>query len=353
MAWLLRKYKHSKKWYARIKPPSGTWGNWKSTGQTNKKLAQRVAEQWDAAAITGEEAVTLEQAFQLLAHDLIRKKRSESTLKMLEAKAKNVCDRLGHERIVSTLTLGDYESYLDRRRDERVKDATVAKELGYLSQSLRRLKKLKLYHGDVEELWPEALARTFKGRTRWLTRDEYVQLRDRIFPYWRDHLIIYVNTGVRFSELYSLRIEDVRGHMLHVRGTKTEGANRKVALNTEALETLRRRAASSIDGALFEIRSSKRWCEPSLDSQKRSWLRALGVACKKLGFEHASTNDCRRTFASWCWHSGIDIQTVILWMGHGSDKMCKEVYQQPSDEHSLQEMQKFPQQLRVTEATLH
>lgn len=258
-------------------------------------------------------------------------------MQILEDKAKQVCRILGHERIISTLTLSDTESYLDRRRAEGITDHTISHEMGKLRAALRRCHQLDLYTGNIAKLWPEALPKQFKGKTRWLKFAEYTAIAEAIYAKWRDHLVIYVHTGVRFSELYTLDTSDVvaKGRMLVVRGTKTDGAVRRIPLSDVARETLERRASMSITGKLFELES------PDLDSQKRAWLRALAKACKRSGLPHASTNDLRRTFASWCWHLDIDVEAVIRWMGHGSDKMVRQVYQQPSDDHYLREIGKF------------
>jgi len=337
MSYHLRRYQGSKNWYYRITYPDGSRGNWLSTRQSKKAQARIVAERYDALAAAGQEAVTLEQAFQLLAQHMLRKKDSDKTMEILELKARQVCRVLGHERVIATLTLADTERYLDVRRAEGRSDSTIANELGKLRAALRRCAKLDLYNGNIEKLWPEALAKSFKGKTRWLQFVEYSAILETIFPKWRDHLIIYVQTGIRYSELYRLTTADVvhGGKILIVRGTKTTGAIRRIPLSEAAQEALRRRASMSVTGQLFELES------PDIDSQKRAWLRALAKACKRAGRAHASTNDLRRTFASWCWHLDIDEEAVIRWMGHGSEKMVRTVYQQPSDDHYLREIGKF------------
>jgi integrase len=332
----LRRYKNSQYWYARITCSDGSRGNWKSTRKERKRDAVTVAEQWDAAATTGHRVVTLEKAFQLLAEHMRRKGGSKSTMEVLELKASHVASAFGAQRDIATLSVRDTEAYLDHRRGQGRKDATIAKELGYLSAALRRCHRLDMYSGNFEALWPDALAKVFKGKQRWITWHEYLRLLDEIAPQWKDHLIVYVSTGCRFSELYTLRSSDVRAGTLTVRGTKTDGAERKVPLSVEAAEALQRRVSESTDGVLFRLTS------PDLASQKRAWLRALGSACRRLKMPHASTNDLRRTFASWCWHRSVDKDAVRRWMGHSSSKMLEEVYAQPSADHFRDEIAKFP-----------
>lgn len=336
MSYHLRHYENSKYWYARITRPDGSRNNWKSTRKTSKRDAERVAQQWDAAESSGTVVVTLAQALQLLSQHMERHGDKPSTMEVLRLKSSWLVGILGHARDIATIKLADTEAYLDERRKMGRKDATIAKELGYLVAALKRCFKLNLYHGNYESVWPDALAKQFAGKTRWITWDEYLRILEEIFPAWRDHLIVYVSTGVRFAELYTLHTRDIRNGILRVQGTKTDGAVREIPLSAEAAEVLKRRAQSSTNGVLFDLTS------PDIKSQKRAWLRALASACRRLKIPHVSTNDCRRTFASWCWHRGIDKQMVIRWMGHSSEAMVDRVYQQPSMDHYREEIAKFP-----------
>lgn len=337
MSYHLKHYAHSPRyWYARITYSDGSRGNWKSTRKERKRDATIVAEQWDAAATSGHRVITVEEAFQELATHMRRKGDTASTMEVLELKASHISTAFGLQRDVATLTIEDSEAYLDHRRGQGRKDATIAKELGYLLAALRRLHRLNKYSGNLESLWPDALPKVFKGKSRWLTWHEYLRVLDEIAPQWKDHVIVYVSTGCRFAELYSLLAQHLRAGSLIITGTKNEGAERKVPLSVEANEALQRRIAESHDGVLFPLAS------PDLKAQKRAWLRALGGACRRLRIPHASTNDLRRTFASWCWHRGVDKDAVVRWMGHSSSKMIEQVYAQPSADHFRDEIAKFP-----------
>lgn len=335
----LRHYEHSRYWYARITRPDGSRTNWKSTRKVRKRDAESVAEQWDAAESSGRAVVTLEQALQLLAQHMKRKQDSAGTMEVLELKARWLCKELGHARDIATIKLADTEHYLDKRREAGRGDATIAKELGYLIGALRRCFKLGLYVGNFDALWPEALPKQFPGKKRWLPWHEYLLVLKHIVPQWRDHFIVYVSTGVRFAELYTLRSRDVRRGILHVAGTKTDGADRPVPLSEEAREALERRVQLSVDGLLFHLSSTGK---DRLKNQKRAWLRALRKACERAHIEHTSTNDLRRTFVSWCQHRGIDKDVVRRWMGHSSSKMIDSVYGQPCMDHFRAEIAKFP-----------
>ncbi len=257
-------------------------------------------------------------------------------MEVLSLKASHLRSFFGPARDIATIGLQDTEAYYDMRHALGRSDATISKELGTLQSALRRCHKLGLYHAHWDAIWPEVLGKSFAGRTRWLTWDEYLALLEEIAPQWRDHLIVYVSTGVRFSELYSLQSHNVRGGWLHIDGSKTEGAKRDVPLSIEAAEALARRVKTSTTGQLFPLTS------PDLDAQKRAWLRALAGACRRLTLAHASTNDLRRTFCSWAYQQGVAELVVVGWMGHRNSRMVREVYAQPSRQQGEREIAKMP-----------
>jgi integrase len=77
-------------------------------------------------------------------------------------------------------------------------------------------------------------------------------------------------------------------------------------------------------------------------AQERAWLRALRRGCERAGIPHASTNDLRRTFCSWCRQRGVPLEDCIDWLGHASEQMAREVYSHQSREVGLQHIQKLP-----------
>lgn len=380
-------------WYAKFRAAKGKWSGWLSTGCTKKedadawarrKAAERAAE---AAGETARAVTTLKDAYGRLLDHMERKNKgrgvSESTYEVLETKSEHVLLFFGDERDIATIKLNDpalggTEQYLDHRRRLGIADATIAKEIGYLMGALRRCFQLGLYMGDYARLWPETLDRKFPGRTRWLPWEEYLRLFDelqqtthyerkqrhgagrkggvqtraqtiwheeKLGQDWSDHLAMYCFFGLRFRDIYKLCVEHVRGTHLQIPGTKTVGAKRQVPIAPEVAPIIERRVRDAgPDGLLFPLTSktAKGTDSALLANQKRAWLRALKRACKALGIAHTSTNDLRRTFATWAWQGGVPEEVCIRWMGHASAKMIREVYAQPSQEQGMREIGKLP-----------
>lgn len=379
----VRKPKNTPNVYFRYTYEDRTRSNWESSGKRTKREARleaerRLREREAVPAATAQGATSLEGAYDKLGEELERSGSSESTLEIVEQKFAHIMKYFGGERAINNppFTLQEVTAYVDHRR-QSVADATISKEVTWFLAALRICRDLGDYNGPVEKLWPKSLPREFPARKRWLPFDEYRRVLDalregtqgyhrqqphgegkaggalrrlqliehaaRMGQDWSDHLVIYVYTGLRFRELYVLRASHLIGDHLYVMGTKTDGAKRVVPLAPDALQVLQRRAATAgPGGVLFPLTSGGKTPKEQLANQKRAWLRALKRACRVAGVAHASTNDCRRTFATWCFQSGVEEAVCIRWMGHESTKMIRQVYGQPTQEQGRREVAKLP-----------
>jgi integrase len=382
----------SKYWYARYREPGAdAWSTWRSTRCKLKRDAEEHAkrecasrDEARAKASDHSSFVTLDRAYEELAAHQARKNEgkgvSENTQEIVSLKASHVCTFFGFDRDINTFGLADTEAYLDHRR-KLVADPTIAKEMTYFIGALKRCYDLDLYKGkDPKGLWPSTLAHEFEGRDRWLPWDEYLplhaQLTAGVQTYFRkqrhgtgyaetkvvecetqevmgvdfsDHLTMYCFFGARFKDLYVMHVDDVLPtNHLQIHGTKTKGAERAIPIADEARPTIDRRIAQAgPDGLLFPftsgtLKTGKEARKAQLDNQKRAWLRALGKACIACGIAHCSTNDLRRTFATWAWQGGVPEDVLIRWMGHSSVKMIRKIYSKPSQEQGAREIAKLP-----------
>ena len=249
------------------------------------------------------------------------------------------------ERFIHAITLHDTEKYVEWRRGMSLSDSTIAMELTVLTSALRYQARHGKYHQDPKHLWPEELSHgSGPAKKRWLTWDEYLRVLLAIDAEWKDHFTVYVGTGMRLSELYRIKRHHLNGRLLTIETTKTDIGPRVMPPNGDAYEVLTARAAVAKKGEpLFQLPDGrKRW-----EAQEVAWNRALTAACVAAGVEHASTNDLRRTFISWCWQQGIPEALVMKWVGHKSSRMIREVYAQPSVEQHEREADKIPSRKRI------
>lgn len=144
-----------------------------------------------------------------------------------------------------------------------------------------------------------------------LDTDEIGLLLNNAPDNWRMLFAAAVFTGLRVSELLSLRWEDVdwAEGVLRVRGTKTKQAEREVVL----MPTLQRQLAS------HSLETNNYAGSNVFAGDRKSALFALKRTLKKAGIEkHVRFHDLRHTFASILISEGYDLAYVAEQMGHAN-----------------------------------
>lgn len=306
-------------------PDGERWAQ--STRHKGRRAAEKAARAIERERLEAEEtpypAVPLKDAMTILRQHKERKGCSAATLKILSEKRARLEAHFGAARDVLTITLADTEAYLDARRQKTVKrhgelqpvsDHTIAKELAVLKSALRQLKRHDLYPHEPASIWPEELTDVYQPRNRWLPVSEYRRLLLALPANRVRYVVLYCQTGIRYGELYQCERD---GDTLVV--TQTKG-------NKRTGETVERRIPLSVDA------------RAALDAHPLPWpkwhrsrlVQTMKTACASAEIEHASTNDFRRTFASWLCQAGVPELTVVKLMGHRSSRMVRLVYAQLS-----------------------
>ncbi len=127
-------------------------------------------------------------------------------------------------------------------------------------------------------------------------------------------------TGARISEaLHAVRWTDVdlTGRTVRIRGTKTQAADRTVAISTELAERLAARKQACGDlGLVFGVTRY-----PSKAGQPRDQnnvQRAIRNALREAGFNWAATHTFRRTVATWMDDGGAPLAEIAAQLGHAN-----------------------------------
>ena len=150
------------------------------------------------------------------------------------------------------------------------------------------------------------------ARVRFLSPEEETALRTAIeagCPGRSPELTLSLNTGLRMSEQYRLRWQDVslNRRILTVPRSKN-GAARHVPLNQAALGALKalREKGNGSEFVCGGAKKPRQWFEP---------------AVKASGLKNFSWHCLRHTFASRLVMAGVDIRTVQELMGHKTISM--------------------------------
>ncbi len=304
-----------------ILPSGERWA--KSTRQTEQRAAGRVARLLErdalAAADTAAKASsTLNAAFVALFASLTTKKRKASTLRTMKQKAGHGLRLLGPMRDIATLEAPHGSEalrvYVEQRSAEGAKLSTIFSEVSTVKQALRCAARAGTYHGDTRALEVAELEGACKPRRNRLTAEQARRLTAEVPPQWREHVEAYLQTGVRRMELYVLTADDLdlAWNRVHVRGTKTELADRWLPMTARVRRILVARARAAPTGPLF-----------------REWKRALpdlAEACDRASVPRCTVTDLRRTFGSMLLDAGVSASVLKELFGHATTKQIDLTY---------------------------
>lgn len=232
--------------------------------------------------------------------------------------------------LVKSVTLADiyaYLSFLSRDREKNAKDPS--KGVGLAASSRARkvaairsfykylvVKAKLLDESPIQELDSPKMRQSLP---RYLTLDESIQLLESIDGdnAERDFCIItlFLNCGVRISELVGLNLSDIRGDRLRVLGKGNK--ERVVYLNAacqNAIEdwlAVRSQSGAADPYALFITRKHTRITKAGVHYMLKQRFTAAGLDSSKY-----SAHKLRHTAATLMLQNGVDVRTLQEVLGH-------------------------------------
>jgi site-specific recombinase XerD len=150
----------------------------------------------------------------------------------------------------------------------------------------------------------------------YLNADETVELIDSIDinsrNYYRDFAIItiFANTGLRRFELCNIKLDDIKGKILHVQGKGDK--HRKIPLNDDCIEAINDYLAVRKDESKYLFLSERK--------QKISEITVAALTkkhLKNIGKGNLSTHRLRHSFASRLVKNDVNIIKIKDLLGHG------------------------------------
>lgn len=310
---MARLFKRDGIWFAWVPKPGGGTRR-QTTNCTDKKAAIQQAAILEREALdpghAAANATTTREACAEFLSSRIRRGRADGTLHHYRTK-------LGHVGRLMPARLADVdaaacERFIDTRLQEGAAQTTVKKELRALGATLRHARRSGLYERDPAAVIPE-LEETYKPRERALSPWELVALVGALPPGRAAHVVFIVCTGARWSESTRARLEDIKGPMVMLRGTKTKRALRTVPVPPTMRGALAW-AMANARGGLF------------LFAPWGNVRRDLAKACEAVGIAPVTPNDLRRTFATWLHQVGLTPDLIASAMGHADGRMVERVY---------------------------
>lgn len=254
--------------------------------------------------------------------------RAEATVDFYEQVSSHVRRLLGAVD-VNGMSDATVRAYLATRREEGGSAALLVKEMVALRQALKHAHKRGDLRRDPRGIVPE-MKSAYHPRERFLTHEEFGRLVASFrTKARRDWLWIAVYTGGRKSEIERLAWSDVRleSGWLTLPGRKTAAARRPVPIHPElraVLSAMVHRKDGLVVGPWEGV------------------VHDLRIKCQRLGIARATTNDLRRTFASWLVQQKTPLKVVAKLMGHTSTTMVDRVYGHLEDSQLEDAVQRLP-----------
>lgn len=231
---------------------------------------------------------------------------------------------------VKSVTLSDiyeYLAYLARERPKNIhsrqskagltttsrarKIATIRSYFGYLTDKTKQL--------DVNPVSDLDTPKTLKTLPRYLSLDESVQLLHAVDGKHKERdyciLTLFLNCGLRISELASLDLQDVAEDYIRVLGKGNK--ERIVYINDACADAINAYLKARADikpldsRALFLSSRRTRITKSTIHHLVKNHLTAAGLDAKKY-----SSHKLRHTAATLMLRSGVDVRTLQELLGH-------------------------------------
>lgn len=150
-------------------------------------------------------------------------------------------------------------------------------------------------------------------------------------------IALMIETGLRVGEVLALRWQDVQltRKRINVRNTvvrlankkqsfvqdsvKSESSRRTIPLTPEAINILEEQYARRTNEWVFTNDDGERLSYEALRYQTRK-------ACEEAGIEYRGEHVFRHTFATNCYHKGIDVKILSRLLGHADVNITYNLY---------------------------
>ncbi len=230
------------------------------------------------------------------------------------------------------------EQYKQQRREE-VSPATVNRELALVKHMFTlAIKWKRASNNPVKEV---KFFRERNQRLRFLSEEEIHRLIESCEPNLKAIVITAITTGMRRSEIFGLKWQDVDLERKQIILDETKsGVSRKMPIN-DALNELLLNLKSRVS---HEYVFLNRFGKPYKDV-KTSFKTAL----RKAGIEGATFHTLRHTFASHLVMSNVNLRTVQELLGHKSFQMTMR-YSHLSEEYKERAVNILQRRLRLSDS---
>src|SRR5579883_707366 len=329
----MRLYKRGEYWWCSF-PWQGQTIR-RSTRCSTKSAALLTAQRWERERADPDHAAAASATFggavNAFLATLGRTDKAEGTRRMYREKCGVLVRHFGADLPLAQVDARRVDRFIEARGGEAVAfDAegkpsrlvtanTIHKELVALRQVLKHARRRGEFRRATDEVLPVGFSPRYEPRKVALTLEQAAKLCAELEPHRVAVVAFVLATGARRKEASLARPEDVNVQtgLVHLRGTKTAGAERSVTVPEFARGLL---GYAVLHGAGAGGLLLKPWPNAR---------RGLGRACARIGAPPVTWNDLRRTLATWLIEAGVSDYVVSKVLGHASTTMVHRVYGKP------------------------
>ncbi|HYH21723.1 MAG TPA: site-specific integrase [Azospirillum sp.] len=198
--------------------------------------------------------------------------------------------------------------YVSARKRERVKPATIRRNLACLSSILSQAVNWDWLPYNPVRAFDKRTVRESKARIRYLTPEEYERLLKAAADYLRPMITLAVHTGMRADELLSLewRQVNLRRREITLEKTKTD-LPRVIPLNDTAMGLLTSLPRHLVSPYVFHKADGDRYGRI---------VAGFRNAVQRARIKDFRFHDLRHTYASWAVQNGMDLYRLSRILGH-------------------------------------
>ncbi len=233
----------------------------------------------------------------------------------------------GRNRKLSDIKPQDVDDYKSLRLKENAAPATVDRELSALRHLINLAERWNKFFGK-NPVSIAGLLHPNNQKERTLTHEEQKRLLDSTNEYLRPVIIFALNTGMRKSEILTLKWSnvDLETGIITLEKTNTKSKKlRRIPINT-VVRKLMLELKLKGKGSEYVFLSSKGIPYKKEDSLRQPFLGAL----RRAGIEGLRFHDLRHTAATRMIESGASIVAVSKILGHEDLKTTMR-YAHPED----------------------
>jgi integrase len=314
---------------------------WESCKTHNKAVAKKILAIRQAEILEGRFSLLKRQAPGL---GVWSEKYLES-VQHANTRRRYACSRValitffGEEAQLSHISSPRINEFIQARREEKVKAATINRDLRFLAQILKQAERER-YLGRS----PFDLGKFFQNESKErrkphiLTWEEQEKLLAVAPPRIRSMTVLGVESGMRTGEMLALKWEhiDFLNDSIRVEQSKTSSGIRTVPMSATCKSGLliwRDLVGPEYSEWVFASFSNRRH---KLQGGRKAWASTL----KKAGLPFFPIYNLRHTFASRMNSAGVSALTIAQLLGHSSTQIVPR-YAQVLDQNRIDAMKKL------------